>query len=358
MSELVESTRPESSNSKRKTLDWKVFVKIFILVGILAFIFLFTDFSFAKLVGHITSADPWMLLGSFCCFGLVAVFVSYRWYYLLKIQEIYVSQFVAIQLSFIGIFFNSFLLGSTGGDVVRAVYILRYAPDKKARAFLSILMDRVIGFIILLIVGALLLLTQIEVISHDERTIWMAYSVYAFLACGVVGMIAAYFFPLSWIPQTLQSLWIKVPKREIIEQLYFGFKDHGKHWKHSFTAIILSLALITSNFTSAYLITTALGVDASYLTVALIFVITVIVMGLPISLGGIGTREAALLFLFVLFGLIPDKSESELPLAVSFLYFMVITSWSLIGGVFYLLYKKQVPVDLKERSSSNNSSEK
>ena len=52
-------------------------------------------------------------------------------------------------LFLIGMFYNQFLPGGTGGDIVKSYLLLKETPDKKAGALLAVLFDRMIGLIAL-----------------------------------------------------------------------------------------------------------------------------------------------------------------------------------------------------------------
>src|SRR5256885_7152376 len=52
-------------------------------------------------------------------------------------------------LFFIGMFYNQFLPGGTGGDIMKSYYLLKETPDKKAGALLAVVFDRFIGLVAL-----------------------------------------------------------------------------------------------------------------------------------------------------------------------------------------------------------------
>ncbi len=79
--------------------------------------------------------------GGFVCSILT---VSMRWWFLLRIQGIYIRRWEAVRLTFLGYFFSLVVPGTVGGDVVKAYYAARHT-DKKAAALVSIFVDRVLG---------------------------------------------------------------------------------------------------------------------------------------------------------------------------------------------------------------------
>ncbi|MCX7934416.1 MAG: flippase-like domain-containing protein [Planctomycetota bacterium] len=87
--------------------------------------------------------------------SMVAAFARYRW--LVRAVAIELGYGDSIRIGFIGAFFNTFLLGSVGGDVVRMAYVIR-ETGKRAAAVASVAMDRLIGLLgVICLAGAALL---------------------------------------------------------------------------------------------------------------------------------------------------------------------------------------------------------
>src|SRR3982074_495247 len=75
-----------------------------------------------------------------------------RWPILVKVQGINVSNARVVALFFIGMFYNQFLPGGTGGDIVKTYLLWKETPTKKPGALLAVLFDRMIGLITLMII--------------------------------------------------------------------------------------------------------------------------------------------------------------------------------------------------------------
>jgi uncharacterized membrane protein YbhN (UPF0104 family) len=79
---------------------------------------------------------------------LLAFLASYiRWRALAIAIGIDLDTATAIQLGFIGSFFNVVTIGVVGGDSLRAFYAARHSPQRIPEAILSVFIDRVIGLI-------------------------------------------------------------------------------------------------------------------------------------------------------------------------------------------------------------------
>src|SRR5256885_12681654 len=95
----------------------------------------------------------WVVLGIFA-YVLVEIAAAFRWLVLLKVQGIHLSFLRLSGLFLIGMFYNQFLPGGTGGDIMKSYYLLKETPDKKAGALLAVVFDRFIGLAALVAVTA------------------------------------------------------------------------------------------------------------------------------------------------------------------------------------------------------------
>ncbi|MFO0852504.1 MAG: lysylphosphatidylglycerol synthase transmembrane domain-containing protein [Gemmataceae bacterium] len=85
-------------------------------------------------------------------FGLAAFFITtatalqfYRWYLLVRALDLPFTGRNAVRLGLVGYFFNIFLPGSVGGDLVKAVFIARGQAGRRAAAVATVVADRLFG---------------------------------------------------------------------------------------------------------------------------------------------------------------------------------------------------------------------
>jgi len=94
-----------------------------------------------------------LLLAAVVCFLLQLLIVAVRWWFLLRLQRIRIALWEVVRLTFLGLFFNSVVPGTVGGDLVKAWYVARHTP-KKAAVLVSIFVDRVLGLTELTLMAA------------------------------------------------------------------------------------------------------------------------------------------------------------------------------------------------------------
>src|SRR5206468_11926594 len=77
--------------------------------------------------------------------GVTIVLGVFRWRMVLRVYGLELSLGRAAEISFIAHFFNSFLLGSTGGDLSKAYYAARETHHKKTHVVVTVVVDLFLG---------------------------------------------------------------------------------------------------------------------------------------------------------------------------------------------------------------------
>jgi uncharacterized membrane protein YbhN (UPF0104 family) len=78
----------------------------------------------------------------------------YRWYLLVRALDLPFTFRNAVRLGLVGLFYNTFLPGSVGGDLVKAYFIAKDTPGRRASAVATVIADRLVGLFGLLLFGA------------------------------------------------------------------------------------------------------------------------------------------------------------------------------------------------------------
>src|SRR5205085_6099510 len=85
-------------------------------------------------------ANPWLLILSVLIFPVTFLITTYRWHELLKALDIHKGLGRAFVLNMVGAFDNTFMPGSTGGDLLKAYYASKHTTHR-TRAVLSVIID-------------------------------------------------------------------------------------------------------------------------------------------------------------------------------------------------------------------------
>ncbi|HEX8280303.1 MAG TPA: lysylphosphatidylglycerol synthase transmembrane domain-containing protein, partial [Chthoniobacterales bacterium] len=105
-------------------------------------VFIARKLNWAQLGSVLARIDwRWAAAGSILT-GLLIGALAARWRIFLREQKIELTFGTVLSLTWAGQFFNSVLPGSTGGDVFKIYQLCRLAPDRKAAAAATVVVDR------------------------------------------------------------------------------------------------------------------------------------------------------------------------------------------------------------------------
>jgi len=303
-------------------------IRFLITGGVIAF--LAGKVNWPSLAHRFASAHPlWLTAALIVTLGSILL-CGTRFYFVLRLQKISLPYLRAIRLTFVGFFFNLFLIGSTGGDAIRLFYLIRWFPHQKARATLSILLDRVFG------VAALFGLALLFLPGATDRL--RADPTFAPLASALpwLGPLGALLLFLGFmIPGFLPNLPLpqKLPGRAVLLDLLRGLRDTMHGGWNTVAVVLVSIGVHLLSFAGATLLARALDLPITYSLAGLILVLIFSASALPISVSGHGVREGVMIFLFLHLGL---GTDPESAIAYSILIYGLGLFWSLLGGIAYL----------------------
>ncbi len=120
--------------------------------------------------------------------------ISWRWNTLNAALGFGIRYREAFSLTMIGSLFTIIIPGSIGGDVIKAYYVGTRVPKRRAQAFTTILMDRYLGLLSLLTLGALGVVWNYRVILTNKLMTTLATFVVLTFTGSVVGLFIALVF--------------------------------------------------------------------------------------------------------------------------------------------------------------------
>lgn len=310
-------------------------LQIFVTIGLLLWIFHDAEKRQMMLHALQTAEFIWLVPGVMSV-GLVFLVQTERWRILLKVQGIHLGWWRTLQLNMVGAFFNLFLLGATGGDIVKIFYLMREVPDKKTAAFLSVVVDRVLGILGLVVVTLILSFWRFDFLySHTETRRLLG--ILAIILGSVVAMliVACIIERVGWINKLPQ--W--TPLRAQIIELGKAFSLYAQQRGAVLRAVAVSALGQLFLFSSYFFAALAFQAHLSLLDIFSVLPVVLTIASLPISLSGLGVREGLLqTMLSTLYG-----TPEAVAVLISFTGFLLIMFWSLVGGVVYLLYRSGGP---------------
>jgi uncharacterized protein (TIRG00374 family) len=277
----------------------------------------------------------WLIVGFFCFFPILLA-VSWRWRMLLGVHGVHLRYWRVFELTMIGQFFSAFLLGTTGGDVIKIYYVARAVPQCKAAVGFTVIVDRVIGLVALLLFGVTLSLSQLTVLLSKADTRFFTGLFYLFALGGVLFSVLACFGPFLLRHQSVRAFLKRLPYIHRGTSLFAAYEQTARALSTNLIALLGSFPSHICSTAMGYCIFRALHLQGPVLTFCSILVIVNMLIALPVSISGLGLREYLFIIFFALFGI--DKEHA---FAFSLTYFALNVLWSLAGGPFYFLYRHE-----------------
>lgn len=266
--------------------------------------------------------------------GLAYPLQAWRWQRLLRAQEITLPAARIHALFWIGNFYNSFLPGGIAGDAVRLLATWREQPGRRAAAAASLVADRLLGLGALLVLAILALAGQLAGGAHAqlETLLYTAAAALAVLAAGTIIVVQT----RAW-----QGLAVRLLGTERADAL----RRTADALRHDPPALLaasaLSVAVWILDFAALWLLARACGLPAGPLPLGVAAAGAYLAAALPISIGGHGVREGALVVLLGWLGLGAGQPATVATLALSF--WLVNTVWSAAGGLVALVASPAAP---------------
>ena len=132
-----------------------------------------------------------LLLGAAAlCYGQIFV-TGIRWHLLLISQGVRLKFKDTLALNMIGTLFNTVIPGAVGGDVMKGYYLSRRAPGRRTQALTTLLIDRVVGLLALLLVSILAASWNSDLVRQSHGIQVLLAIAAAGLAAGVGGFAVA-----------------------------------------------------------------------------------------------------------------------------------------------------------------------
>jgi uncharacterized protein (TIRG00374 family) len=264
-------------------------------------------------------------------FFFCTIVATARWKILLAVQDINMTWLRTWQLFMIGMFFNLFMLGSTGGDVVKMFLTMREARNNKAAALLSVFMDRVIGMLALIFLSVGFLYFRYDLLNHAEGSSTLLNLLLWLMAAAlliIVGMFAV--SALGWVHYLPQ--W--TPLRGRIVEISAACHMYAKGWRLTIWAFLISFPLFGMFFTTFYCAARAFTDQLGIVDIFSVMPIVAVITAIPISVSGIGLRESLFVSLLAPFGV-----AAAIATLISVTGFLINTLGSLAGGLVFLFYR-------------------
>ncbi len=298
------------------------------VIGVALFIFILCKINLRETLSVLSGINIYYFLIVICIMTLGSIIKPYRWKYILKISEINYPFWKTFKLYFIGLFLGIITPGRVGE--AGKIFYLKKDNHPTSKSMISIFIDRLADLIYLIVFGYLGLFLFFNLF---KKLIW--------------ALTILIFICLVLICLTIKIKSIKAPfKRIIIFLIPEKYKEKSNNYISELIKIInqykpkdyliifgLTILCWIPAYISLYFLVKSVGLyNVSFLYLVISMTIASLITLLPITISGLGTREAALLLLFSPLGIASEKVIA-FSLSIFFANFLVS---SVIGLWFWV----------------------
>jgi uncharacterized protein (TIRG00374 family) len=287
------------------------------------------------LVPMVRGARRDFLLAAIFIFPLTYLLTGLRWHLLLTAVDIHLGPLRALVINMVGAFYNTFLPGSTGGDLIKAVYAARLAPNHRTRAVMTVLIDRIIGLLGLIILGGCMA-TVIALSPHPagdpvaRRCAQVAVGALAIIVATAVGLTVL-FTPsirkLTGFDFFLSRLPAKI--RDRAEKALHTMELYRRRPGLVLATLLITFPVHITVIASAMLCGMAFGLPLTPGYYWVVVPVVVLAGAIPISPQGAGVME----FFAILLTRKQGATVSQ-AFALTMSIRLVQILWNLTGGIF------------------------
>lgn len=296
-------------------------LKALVGLGLLWLVVTRTGFTLETFIKTIKNASfPW-LAASLPGVLIILFIKAYRWHLLLRHKAIHFSPQKSY-IAYLTSFFIGLLTPGRFGEIVKVYYVRSLPQAGLFKSFQTVIADRFYDLYFLLSAGFISYLMIFK--EHQPHLIRAA---------------------LVTFPAALVLLWLilKAWRPANPYQGIFGFLNGSLNLLTGPSSILPWLSTLLAYlayFLQSWFIARSLHLNIDFISLSAIMVLTSVVLLLPVTWAGMGTREFSLVMLMALYGI-----SSEQALAFSLLQF---TSSFLIGGLTGLAFWFHMPIPRSE----------
>ena len=314
-------------------MNYKNIIKIAVSLIFLVFVIYKIDLTF--LMESVLSIKPGYYILSFFIMVINSLILAWKYKVLMKPIEIYQPFFNLVKINFICRFYSIFLTAAVGQGVMR--WHMTTKNQVGRFKFLAVMIVERSTFLCALLLSMAISLVFVQHPNVKE----ISDGLYPFVIAGLF-VVAIFFIYLNYsvffnFINRLASKFNVKKDKGLIDRLAASFSVFGLFYKKRKmlgTGLLLSFAWQLFFLTRVFLLINSMDIPLSFIQITWMASLVFLLQVLPVSLSGIGLREAAYAFLFRLQDLPPEKG-----VLIGILFFSQMLLISLIGGILQLISK-------------------
>ena len=257
--------------------------------------FIFTKIQLQQVLEIIRRTDPFYLFLALLFFVLSKAFAAFRLNLYFHKLKVFLTHLSNLKLYLLGMFYNLFLPGGIGGDAYKGYVIKQQYEVKTKRIIAVLILDRLSGLLLLFIYSCILLLVMnLDILTNYSFLIMVLI---------IISILTFYVLSTKLFHYVIAVFWQSL----------------------AFSSIVQAGQLACLIF-----ILKSLDIEIQMVPYMFIFLVSSIVAVLPLTIGGIGSREVVFFYGALWLGLDQNTSVS-----ISMVFFLITAFVSFFGIVYH-----------------------
>ncbi|MDY6934526.1 MAG: lysylphosphatidylglycerol synthase transmembrane domain-containing protein [Spirochaetota bacterium] len=308
----------------------------FHLVGIVIFIFIVNQIDFSKSINILQKISfNYLILAILLNIPMILI-KAYRWKMMLSNQNIYYSSFSSIIVYASSIFIGIVTPGRIG-EFVKAYFLKNDLNISISKGMSSVIGDRLFDLYFLLIIGnfGFWYFKLLGKVSY----------IFFILDCTIIAL-PILIYNKRFMKKIVNFLYRSISNKAYKEKIETSFNEFYQGVDQLIAPnivfqLILTVFAYLFFFLQCYFLVISLQLNIDFLTITLFMSISNLISLIPISIGGIGTRDAVLIYLFSMLSI---NSEYAVSYSLLILFTFLIGN-GFFGGIAWWIKSVQMTVE-------------
>lgn len=293
----------------------KITITVKLLISLLLVLLVLRQIYFREVSALLQTAEPNILIVALAVVIANLGLAAYRWQILIAPGRP-PSYLSLLRLLLISHAYNMFIPGSIAGDVYRSF--------KTTAA--TIVMDRLVGLVGMIILWLLGLAYSFSMLLKTGLLPYLASICLILCGSTIILLSRRLSRKMRWLGALMG------PFQEKLKHFVLSLQTYRYDYRRLGLSLVLTLLAHLLLITATFLIGVSLQAPITFFNCLLFVPIIGLLSSLPISLGGLGIREASFVLLFSTIGV-----DSEVSISISFLFYFILVLIGIFGlGLSFL----------------------
>lgn len=273
----------------------KLITALKIIVSAALIYFIFTKINLEDVVSTLKRSNPFYLILGVLLVVFSKVMAAFRLNLYFHEIGVKITQSSNLKLYLLGMFYNLFLPGGIGGDAYKGYVIQKEYKSGTKKVVSVLLLDRLSGMLLIFIYACIFSLLIKNGFFNDFN--WLI------VLAIPLSIVTFWLLHKKFFPYTLPIFWKSVGYSALVQ----------------LSQLVCILCILKS-----------LSIDMATFEYLFVFLVSSIVSVIPLTIGGIGSREVTFLYGAKWLGL-----DASMSISISFVFFLITALISLFGIIYH-----------------------